>query len=691
MPMLSGIQCVIMIDVLIRVSLVVTAGLVLALAARRNAALRHAILVAGLAAGFIVPVAMLTMQVLPVSRLELGLLGWPSLGNSAALAADSSRSPSNLHHRPPSPDHPDLAIVSTAGNKARPSPEAIESAQFVDRPLEPRSVYWWETIPDERFMVSALLLALLLGAIVKVTGLGLSLLRLRRIVERARPVTSDQILTMLGLVQGRIPMRHPPRLLESTDVSAPVAAGVIGDCVLLPTGWAGSLCRDEMLAVLCHESAHLARRDHYVVILQEVFASVLWFHPLVHLFNRMLNRAREEVCDNYAITMVERPAYCAALLHLAVGRPGRSARGATSMWSRHWSLEDRIRGILNDERPTKIRISGLARSATVTFTVAICGLLAMPELTALETGDRSEATADADTSPRAAAGPAANEMTRRIIKYFPMDGAKMICFENLAGRVELVPGKGTAVEVEAIVRVGDLGVEDVKRLIDDIRWVEVPTEDGKSRWGLATPDGRYPAVRYPVAGETKTDSEAIRYLDREVRLSNRRAVSIPSVEFDLRISIPPATQVAVRNIVGPIESQNVRAPLELTTHHGVIKLDDVRAPIVATSELGDILISRLNGDAIVRTGTGNIELRQVTGGQVALAMRSGDCRVVQHLGASFHLQYVGNRPITVMGEGVSRILSQAGNRHTEFLSRGTGGPTITVAGGTGDTVIESGP
>jgi beta-lactamase regulating signal transducer with metallopeptidase domain len=689
MANLSGIPCAIAIDVLIRVSLVLTAGLLLALTARGNAALRHAILVAGLAAAFIVPVAMLTMQVLPVSRLELGLLGWAQLADSAPVAADSSRPPSNPHYRLASPDHPDPAIVPKAGDKARLGPEAIESARLIDRPLEPRTPNW-ANAPDERLMASALLVALLLGAIVKITGLGLSLFRLRRIVARACPVASDQILSLLGLVQGRIPMRRPPRLLESAEVSAPVAAGVVGDYVLLPTGWAGSLRRDEILAVLCHESAHLARRDHYVVILQELFASVLWFHPLVHLFNRMLNRAREEVCDNYAIAVVERPAYCAALLHLAVGSPGRSARGATSMWSRHWSLEDRIRGILNEERPTRIRISGFARSATVMFSMAICGLIAMPKLTALETGDRSEATADADTSPPAAAGPAANEMTRRIIKSFPMNGQKMIRFENLAGRVELVRGKGTAVEVEAIVRVGELIVEDVKRLIGDIRWVDAPTEDGESRWGLAIPDGRYPAVRYPVAGETKTDSTTIRYLDREIRLSNRRAESVPSVEFDLRISLPPGAHVAVRNIVGPIESQDVRAPLELTTHHGVIKLDDVHAPIVATSELGDVLISRLNSDAIVRTGSGNIELSQVISGQVALAMRSGDCRILQPPDVGFQLQHSGNRPIFVNGGSVSRIRTQADDRHMELLSRGTGGPAITITAGSGETVIESG-
>ena len=398
MPTLTGIRLAITIDVLIRVSLVLTAGLLLALTARRNAALRHAILVAGLAAAFIVPAAMLTMQVLPVSRLQLGLLGRVGLDDFAAVAVVSSRPPSEPQHRPASLDHPAPAIVPTRRDEARPDPGHDASARSDESSLGPRALNWLN-VPYGRLMASGLLSALLFGAIVKVTGLGFSLLRLRRIVARARPVAGDQVLSVLGLIQRRIPMRHPPRLLESAEVSAPVAAGVIGDYVLLPTGWAGSLCQDEMLAVLCHESAHLARRDHRVVILQELLASALWFHPLVHLFNRMLNRVREEVCDNYAIAVVDRASYCEALLLLAVGRPGASPRGATSMWTRHWSLEDRVRGILDEQRPTRTRISGVARSATATFSVAICGLIAMPQLTASQPDDRIATAAKADSSP----------------------------------------------------------------------------------------------------------------------------------------------------------------------------------------------------------------------------------------------------------------------------------------------------
>jgi beta-lactamase regulating signal transducer with metallopeptidase domain len=695
MPMLTELHCAIAIDVLMRISLVLTAGLLLALAARRNAALRHAILLAGLAVAFILPAAMLTMQVLQVSRWRIVLPARAKLDDLAAVDRVSSRAPNEPHHGPVSRDQPAPAIIPARGNEPRLDPHANASAQWSERSPEARALSWLNLpgslgSPQGRLMASALLSALLFGAIVKVIGLGFSLLRLRRIVARARPAVSDRVPSVLGHILQRIRMRHTPCLLESAEVSAPVAAGVIGNYVLLPAGWARSLCQDEMLAVLCHEAAHLERRDHRVVILQELLASALWFHPLVHLFNRMLNRAREEVCDNHAIAVVDRASYCEALLVLAVGRPAVSPRGATSMWTRDWSLEDRVRGILDEQRPTRTRISRVARTATATFSVAICGLIAMPQLTASQPNDRIATAAEAESSPRAKAGPVANEMTRSIIRSFPVSGERTLRFENLAGRVELVPGNRPTVEVAAIVRVGDMAEEDAKRLIDDIRWVETPAQDGESRWGLAFPGNRYPTVRYPVAGETKTDSTTVRYLGQSIRLSKRRAESIPSIEFDLRISLPPEARIAVFNAVGPIEARHVVARLDLTTHHGLIKLDDVHAPTIATSEFGDVFISRLDADAVVRTGSGGIELSRVARGRVTISTRSGNCRIVQPPDAGFNLQYSGDRPIAVLGDDVKRISTQSTDQRMELLSRGIGGPSITVTGGTGETVIETG-
>ena len=279
----------------------------------------------------------------------------------------------------------------------------------------------------------------------------------------------------------------------------------------------------EMTAVLCHEFAHLARRDHRVMVLQELLASMLWFHPLVHLFNRMLNRMREEVCDNHAIAMVDRASYCEALLLLAVGRPVASPRGATSMWTRHWPLEDRVRGILDERRPMRTGVSAVTRSATVTISLSVCGLIATPQLVSSRAGERIAPAARADSSPTAQARPAANEMTRSITKSFPVNGEKLLRFENLAGRVELVPCNGPTVEVEAMVRASELAEGDLKRLIDDVRWVEASSEDGESRWGLAFPERRYPTVRYAVWGESPPGVTTVSHLGREIRLSDRPA------------------------------------------------------------------------------------------------------------------------------------------------------------------------
>jgi hypothetical protein len=65
-----------------RVSFVLTAGLLLAYAARRNAAIRHAILVAGLAAAFIMPAAMLTIQNLSTNGVGSGIENIPFLGTA---------------------------------------------------------------------------------------------------------------------------------------------------------------------------------------------------------------------------------------------------------------------------------------------------------------------------------------------------------------------------------------------------------------------------------------------------------------------------------------------------------------------------------------------------------------------------------------------------------------------------------
>ncbi|MHC5540832.1 M56 family metallopeptidase, partial [Singulisphaera rosea] len=506
MPTLTGIGLAIAVDVLLRISVILIVALLLAFAARRSAAMRHAVLVAGLAAAYLMPMAVLLVPMLPVSRRPFEWFGRVGTGGPTPIDLRSVNRP---QQHPTVLDLPAPAFIHSGVREGEVIAKPGASSQRVESSLEGRREGWLDG-SQGRMTALGLVSIWMFGALVRLAGLGISLVRLRRIVARAHPVAGDQLLSMLPWVQRRIQMREAPRLLESAEVDAPVATGVVGNAVLLPKGWAGRSGLDETLAILCHESAHLARRDHRVVILQETLASVLWFHPLLLLFNRVLNRAREEVCDNYAIAVVDRASYCETLLLLALGGQGDPLRGATSMWSPRWSLEDRVRGILDEHRPTSTEISTGARWLIAMGSLVICGLVAMP---------RSAATAS--SPPPSRVGRVASVSTRMIHKSFPIDGREWLRVENLAGRVELVPGKGPEVEVEAIVRVSELPVQDARRLIDDIRWVEAPAGGSGSRWGLALPEGRYAMVRYPVSGESPPGIATVDHLGRRVLLSDR--------------------------------------------------------------------------------------------------------------------------------------------------------------------------
>ena len=135
MPMLTELQCAIMFDVLLRVSLVLTAGLLLALTIRRNAALRHSILVAGLAAAFMVPAAMLSMHWLPVSRWLLDVPGRGDLNDLTAISRDRLRAPTNR-------------ITARRASNTRPPRSFPREKMTLDRVLPPMSLRRWTSGPS---------------------------------------------------------------------------------------------------------------------------------------------------------------------------------------------------------------------------------------------------------------------------------------------------------------------------------------------------------------------------------------------------------------------------------------------------------------------------------------------------------------------------------------------------------------
>jgi RNA polymerase sigma factor (sigma-70 family) len=332
--------------------------------------------------------------------------------------------------------------------------------------------------------------------------------------------------------------------------------------------------------------------------------------------------------------------------------------------------------------------------------VAAMALPAAGAVTAALAGTRGAGTPDTSTASR----PGKQDLTargksiaveagdsRRIERSFAVVEGQDLRIENLAGRVEIVPGTGSTIQVEATVWVGDLSAGEAARLRNAIRWTEVPTEDGSSRWGLAFPDGVCRTIRYPAAGEADPGVTAVRFLGREIGLSEHAGGSIPSVRFDLLIALPPGGRLAVHNAVGPIIARDVAARLRVSTTGGRISLQNVRSALDVSSDRGDIEIEGQDGDAIVTTGgKGNVRLANASAGRISLTTKAGSCRVVQPVSGGMSLQYAGDRPLATTSTRLKRLATTTGVRTGELVTLGSGGPHITVNTGTGvcEVVVE---
>jgi TonB family protein len=318
----------------IRPSVVLGAGLLLAVCLKkRSAALRHFVVAASiLGAALVVPVS----AIVPV--WEVALPARPPVPPRTVNPAPAVESPAVSRVLAPA------ARVETAVNAA-PS-EPISWLPLV-------SVVW------------------LTGFIVTAAGLLTGIVRLARIAARARHVDDEGWLRAVRRVAAGYGIEREVVLLQ-TDAPALLATwGILRPRVLLPVQ-AQEWPEDRIHVVLCHELAHVRRHDWSVQIAAEGLRTLLWFNPLVWIACRRLRRESEQACDDAVLERgVAARAYAAHLLELA-----RKFRLPESSWSSAMpmahpsTLERRIAAMLNP-RLDRQALSRRAIAAVAVLLVAV--------------------------------------------------------------------------------------------------------------------------------------------------------------------------------------------------------------------------------------------------------------------------------------------------------------------------------
>ncbi|MFH5833035.1 TonB family protein [Halalkalibaculum sp. DA3122] len=163
----------------------------------------------------------------------------------------------------------------------------------------------------------------------------------------------------------------------SNDTEIPFTFGWRAPVIIIP----GFLKREpeKCRMAIRHELMHIKRGDFLVNGFMTVMRSLLWFHPLIHAYDREIKEAREISCDSDVLTdqTISRKKYAQLLFELAP-RQEAYARQLVSMSVNKSTLQKRIKTMTtfnNTSRPFKKSII-----VSLALLLAVSGIIACSDL-----------------------------------------------------------------------------------------------------------------------------------------------------------------------------------------------------------------------------------------------------------------------------------------------------------------------
>lgn len=393
-----------------------TIVLTIAAALRRQPVTRHATLLTGLLLLLLSPMLAAVLPATNLGRLRLPARTTlspqpltpqaastvplqdrpaPVFSTSFIRAADSRSRPSlpQAHHATDG-SVAEPSAVTGVNTPSRTASAALLGTNEPAAPLAP-----WGDLSLLRGVLLGLLAGWGAGAILLLVRLTSSCVRLATLLREGHRNPDATLTAAFSALDGP----HIAELVISEQVAGPVAAGWSKPRVVWPADLLGRLTPDETRNILAHELAHIRRGDQVIVLFQNLAAAGLWIHPLTHLLNRELSRAREEVCDNAVLTTIDPISYSRTLLSLAQSIPLASPQPATvGFLTTPWRLESRIAGLLDGRRD---RASHLTRRGRAIVSGAGLAAALLSPLATLVPAAEPDPTSPASPNTKAPSAP----------------------------------------------------------------------------------------------------------------------------------------------------------------------------------------------------------------------------------------------------------------------------------------------
>jgi beta-lactamase regulating signal transducer with metallopeptidase domain len=214
------------------------------------------------------------------------------------------------------------------------------------------------------------------GVFVHLFVLAAGIVRLMGIAAAADPIREERCADLALDIAAEYRVHAPVLLLEADRATLPVTWGHSQPKILLPPA-ARDWSEERTRVVLCHEMAHVRRRDWLVQVGAAIVRSVYWPHPLVWLACSRLKLECERACDDAVLRSgVEGPRYASHLLDLARAFVDRGQPHTAPALIGRSTLECRVRSMLVSRRnrlPVRSRMAVALGVAMLVFAGSIAG------------------------------------------------------------------------------------------------------------------------------------------------------------------------------------------------------------------------------------------------------------------------------------------------------------------------------
>ncbi len=212
------------------------------------------------------------------------------------------------------------------------------------------------------------------GIVLRLIWLLYGVVRLARFSRAASVVETPDVAWALEAELG-----VSPRYIQQRGSRGPWTFGFLRPTIALPAGF-DALVPAFQRSVICHELAHVKRRDMAVAFCEELAVAALWFHPWIWLLRARIRVAREQVVDGQVVALLgNRDEYVRCLVDISGHdlAPHFSQAGAGMLRPRE--LRARVDAIFQEAHMSRTRFAVAALSfVAVTASTGLIAIAAMP-------------------------------------------------------------------------------------------------------------------------------------------------------------------------------------------------------------------------------------------------------------------------------------------------------------------------